>query len=763
MVRPIMTRAGEEPALHASAFAIQGGDPIDATDLVFVDTGARVTRRLFLCVEPLEPSARGLELAALARRTLREVFAAASDLPPAAALMKAFTAANAVLINENRPLAGCRWERRVYVGATGVVLAGHELIMAQVPPTAAMIVQDQQLYAFPELASWRDDYLFPTDDVEPEPLGCREGLRPYLYRSTAQPGDLLILCATALARQLGRGPDAATRPLLLGDPEEALDCLAHLTVAHALDDAHAAVVLMRQLQRDRRPLRLPRSSRSRAAAAWTPVSTPAASLAAVPSERAAIPPFAVRIDWGGVGVPLDRPLASEHRPSHPPASKLPQWLPRSLASAIRRPAPSSPAGGDLPPALPPLHAAFGARVMRRYREQPSLPLEWRANLPRGLGMRLPVRLVGLSLAALIAFGSSGALFDHYRTRTARADAALAAIDGSLRSIAADPSSAPAALAAAEEALAAARAAGADDAALQRHVALVEAARDLVPGTYRLRNVARLGALPVTLVGQPVTLARAGGDVWLISDALYSIDDTSGQLVEVLAPGDTVRGGDVGALASGAADDGMLTLLDPQAAFSRDVSGRWVRSYLAPESVPHAGTPLSTFQGSLYTLDPEQGLLKYAATDLTAAPTLWADVESFPDLLSGQDLAIDGQIHVLLQDGRVLTFLRHQLIEIRAPAVAPPVTAPSQLIGGTDLNALYIVEPAARVGPTSGRIIRLAADGSATQLLPPVPEPALAGADPAAALGSARDVAIDEANGLVYFVTDTDVWRAELPF
>ena len=294
-------RAGADASapVQAVAFALSAGTAIDAGALIHVDPMPGHGRRLLLCVEPLEPSDRGMELASLALTTLRETFAAAVALPPAAALMKAFTAANAVLINENRPLAGCRWERRVYVGATGLVLTGRELIIAQVPPTETMIAQDGRLYAFPDLASWQLDYVPATDDPEPEPLGCREGTRPFLFRTTAAPGDLITFCSTAIAQHLGRSDAAALAPLLRGNPETTLDFLGDLAAAHELDDAHAAVIQIRRLAPQRILPRLSFPGGRGGQATW-PVITPR-----VPSAQ--------RVGFFSA---TDRP--GRHQARHPP-------------------------------------------------------------------------------------------------------------------------------------------------------------------------------------------------------------------------------------------------------------------------------------------------------------------------------------------------------------------------------------------------------------------------------------------------------------
>ena len=123
-------------------FALAGGSAADTAGVAYVaPVPDRFGRVLLACVEPVEFSPRGRELAAVALRAIRETFAATPGTP-AEALVAAFAAANGAVMAENRPLATGRWERRICVGATAVVLAGREIIVAQAAPSQAILVQD---------------------------------------------------------------------------------------------------------------------------------------------------------------------------------------------------------------------------------------------------------------------------------------------------------------------------------------------------------------------------------------------------------------------------------------------------------------------------------------------------------------------------------------------------------------------------------------------------------------------------------------------
>src|SRR5918997_4888726 len=192
-------------SVTAVGFALAGGSAADTAGVAHVaPVPDRYGRVLLACVEPLECSPRGAELATVALRAIRDTFAATPG-SCATALGAAFAAANAAVMAENRPLATGRWERRICVGATGIALAGREIVVAQAPPSQAIIVQDGQVYAFPDVASWRGDYAPETPVLEAHPLGFAEDEAPRFSHSEAAPGDLVALCSTSLGRVVAPG------------------------------------------------------------------------------------------------------------------------------------------------------------------------------------------------------------------------------------------------------------------------------------------------------------------------------------------------------------------------------------------------------------------------------------------------------------------------------------------------------------------------------------------------------------------------------
>ena len=242
------------PSATGLGFAIAGGVPTDLGHVLHLEPGRDHQpgrRRLMAVVEPLDPTARGLEVAEAALAALREGFWGAAGQPLPLALGEAFAAANAAVRDENRLAPGEGRDRRVGVGATAIAVEGRQLVLAQVPPSQAILVQEGRVYAFPELASWdgRFTALHHRIEPDPEPLGRRECANPELYRTLAAPDDLVVLCASALPMSLVRSdedsgrlsPHASFEALLqAGDPEAVAARLGRIAEAHDLGHAHAA-------------------------------------------------------------------------------------------------------------------------------------------------------------------------------------------------------------------------------------------------------------------------------------------------------------------------------------------------------------------------------------------------------------------------------------------------------------------------------------------------------------------------------------------
>ena len=737
-------------------FALADGSAADTAGVASVaPVPDRFGRVLLVCVEPTEWSPRGVELAAVALRTIREIFAATAGTS-AEALVAAFTAANTAVMVQNRPLATGRWERRICVGATAVALAGREIVVAQASPSQVILVQDGQVYAFPDIASWRGDYVPDTSVVESPPLGFSDEQSPRLYHSEAAPGDLIVLCATSLGRALARDEPAIVDlyggALLTRDLEGSADRLERLLTAHDTPDTFAIVASVSRLP-GRSRLRFQPGLVARAKGA---TSSPAAGSGAHLSALAQTDAIVV----GGAGA--ERPSAMlpafEERP--PMFEGLRDWVidlaelfsgsrqQRTTASDARRTALAAP----------------GALSVRRYRDSSGLPAEWRANLPRGPGIHVPVRLLAVSLFLFIAIGGTGFALDQQREREARADAALVAADTALMRARENPGTAMTSIVEAEVAVRAARDAGATGDALVRREQELARMRDDVWGILRLDDVVRMGTLPVEASEGSVRLALAGETLYLAAGSLYELDAERERLVTLLAQGDAVGGGSAGEIRHVSIDGGHIVASDGAATYVRDKSGRWQRRPLAIAEVDglRPDVPVIAWGDAAYGLSRVGDLVRFDQAFSHSRADVWAAVEDVPDLANARDFAIDGRIHVLIQDGRMLTFSRGALIGTLSPFVVPSLADVAFLADAPFANGFYIVDRNGMIGENAGRIIRVDASGEARQYLTPAPLPGdLAGHAAAVTLATAEDLAIDELNGIAYWVSGGEIWRASL--
>ncbi len=420
------------------------------------------------------------------------------------------------------------------------------------------------------------------------------------------------------------------------------------------------------------------------------------------------------------------------------------------------------------PAAPPHGAARAALVpgalgMRCYRGTASLsdPPAWRLNLPRGPVIHVPRRLQVAVLVLLIVVAGSGIAYERHQARVAQISAAFATTDEALRFAAtgADVAAVRAQLDAAQDAL--------DDAAnlgapvneiTQREAGLADA-RDRADGIIRLAEVTRLGALPTEMAGRSVRLIRGDREIFVVGGGFYRLTPSGDRLVQLLAPGAKVGNTTVGDLHDGAWDATGATVTDGGHLYAMDVTGTWKRRPMGwprGDSAWGAG-PSGAFEGSFYLLDRRAGqILKFAGSEGTK-PEEWIEPGFHLDLMTARDLAVDGRIHVLLADGRVLSFYRGELEATLTPGVTPPLRQPVALYGGPDTQALYIVDGG---GEGGGRIIQVRRDGDGIRqlLLPSSP----AGAPGTNPLADVQDLVVDEANRTLYFVTGDALWRTTLP-
>ena len=733
--------------VDAAGFAVAGGAEADSADLVFVAGLPDPFGRLLLAaVEPLDLSPRGRELAGVALRVMRETFATTPG-SGADALLASFVAANAALLNENRALANGMATPKLCVGATGIAIAGREITVAQSPPSQAVLVQDGQVYAFPDVGSWRGDYVPETPAPPANPLGFAERELPLIYVSEAAPGDLVALCATSVGRTLGRNEDAAVAlyggTLLSSDLEGSIDRLERLLAEGDTPDGFAVVASIVRLG-ERRSARLWRRKPRVQVNAAQPASNAHA-----------------RHSAGGEHAAPEVPVAAATPTPRPRFEGVRDWA-IDLAEVASKPRRERMFASE---ARRRAIAAPGALSVQRHRESAGLPAEWRANLPRGPGLQMPSRLLAVTIVLFLALSGTGFAVGQQRDRAARAEAALAAMDMAMRDATENSGMAMAAIAEAEAALAAAAAAGASGETLSRRQQELFRIRDRVWGVRRLTEVERVGAMPGSAANGPTRLALSGRTLYLAAGDLYEFDGDSNRLVLLLARGDTVAGEPVGEVRHVSIDGGQVVASDGEALYVRNDLGDWQRNPLALSDVGglRDDSPVVAWGEAAYALSWDSNLVRLERSANGPVAAVWATVDRFPELQEARDFTIDGRIHVLLADGSMMSFSRGALVGTTTPFVVPLLTNATAFAAAPFANAFYIIDRQGQVGDNRGRVVRFDAAGEAVQFVAPLPTPGDSHAELVAqSLAGVESLAVDELAGAVYWICDGALWRARLP-
>ena len=774
----------------AVAFALADGLPTDARAWLTVDLPVRLDagrRGIIVAVEPVTRSPRGLELAARARELL--VVRLRERGAPDEVLGRAFAAANAALCEENGVGTGASFDTRVLLGVTALLIEDHTATLAFVPPGQTLIVQDGLVTAIPELRSWLPDYapLSPLGLVEA--MGYAPLVAPVMAQTELMPGDTLIVgsaeCGQALAKEISaaglRGSDLS---YLFGhDPDFVLDLFRGVFIRDDVDAAAVAVVgfpplpsvlQVRTLSDVGRRLQERWRASGASVRRWfpapQPVGMPAGVSASIAGGTSAV--------TGGYDVAMAMPSGlpaggARMSPGEPSADSLAgkgvsdssrgvrsrlgsvyEWLSPQWAATWRRPTPTRQFG------VP------GAHGVHLYRGNASAMGEesWRSLLPRLPLIQALLRwgLVALVVLVLVL----GGLYARQRSLgdSERVQALIGVVDQHI--IAARGSSDRTAI---RSELDAARAAldeaqdeaggGSDGDLLARRQEIVRQ-RDALDNVIRFTNVTRVGSLPRELDGKSAQLVMTADGAYAVGGGLFQLQADAGQIVRVLEPGQKIGDAKVGRLFGVAVDVEGLYATDGRFIYRLAPDGAWTSAALEVISGQRewpAG-PVGAFGGNFYLLVPDyRNVYKFppVAEGATASePIDWVEENQRGALNQAVDFVIDGNIYVLLADGRVQSFYKGELTD--EIAIRLDGGKPLALTTGAGTDALYM----AVEDGDSGRIICLDKDGTeAYQLM--LPEGFTTGDNNIPApFDDLKDIAIDEGAGLVYLITTDAVWTAQ---
>lgn len=149
--------------------------------------------------------------------------------------------------------------------------------------------------------------------------------------------------------------------------------------------------------------------------------------------------------------------------------------------------------------------------------------------------------------------------------------------------------------------------------------------------------------------------------------------------------------------------------------------------------------LSPYQGNMYVLDTEKGVLKFVAS--TGKPSSYFP-GSAPDLSNATAMAIDGSIWVLLKDGTILKYTRGQADSFKIQGLDQTMTNAIKIFTGIDVSNIYVLDKG------TGRVVIFDKKGSFQK------------AYAAHEIKDAKDFDVLEKDKKIIILSDNKVW--ELP-
>jgi hypothetical protein len=405
-------------------------------------------------------------------------------------------------------------------------------------------------------------------------------------------------------------------------------------------------------------------------------------------------------------------------------------------------------------------APLSQQVFTRYtRHSSPLREALRVWVPRGPWEVIPLWSVGLVFLLLLAFGGGARWYQYEQDRQTQADRYLAEADLQLSTlgVSTDRDVLREQVAAAQSALESARENGATDKELAERQEALVSARDRIDGINRLQDVLVVGQLPLGLQQENrPKLVRFGESVYLIDGAVFRIDRSSGQLVQILTPGIKTDRVTPGTIVDGTSDGETLIVTDGKVIFRLMPGDQWdaKRLGLRESGERWAATSVASFGGAWYLLNGDAGtILRFDPETLDQVPSDWTQGAYRESLYGAVDFVIDGTIYVVSSENRFVVLYRGDLEEPENP---PSIQNPVAIYGGLDTAYIWVLEEIEGT-PTLLRIERGTFESVTYQL--PFDWDTDAGLSE---LGDIRDMVVIESRGEVLFVTDTAIWRASIP-
>jgi hypothetical protein len=716
--------------------------------------------------ESLTLSGRGQELARHARQLILHELRAAHRQPADAALARALAVANTLIYDEGRFHGGVG--QQFLVGATAVIFEDHKATIAHVPPGQLILAQDGVVYSVPELESRLPHWAEAPDEAPtPEPLGYASWTAPLMVQTEIMSGDTLVLCNAATAQALAQegtdlGDDRiAIRRFHARDPDRVLDIIRDVIIQRGEGFATVAVIgfppnptgaeieTFADIGRNaREQLRHGRAAiRSVIPAPPVQLNRKQAATAVLDGEED---------DENGARPEADVPRKPPRLTLQERITRLTEGPPESERNLWRQPSEVAQLG------------APGAHGVSRYRTtsldagEPS----WRHALPRMPFLRSPI-FITFCILLVVAVGTFGWMErDRFLPSEDNYLSTLSEVDQRLLSVAEmeNPAEIEDELERAETGLEQALKAGAPEDLLSPRQSQITLERDELYSVIRLDEVTRIGGLPEDLHHSGTSTFNTPGGIFLANGDLYRLRPETAEMQLMLQQGQEVEGLTVDHLSGVAWDDEFLVTTDGQHMFFSTSTDGALWDGMVMEEINEQGPwpagPIAAFGGSLYLLvDDYRNIYQFASNpdEDTVSARDWVLTGDRVNFNLAVDLTIDGNIYVLLSDGRVLTMVRGaQESEMDVPGIDIETEEPLAIVGGPMTGYIYI---AVVDDEGHGRVIAMDREGGHVSQLALPAGFSTGDADVLSPFDDLQDIGVDEETGTLYLINGDAVWTA----
>lgn len=758
----------EARAVHVQLCPFTSGSPelLEGAHNAAVAEGGPERGHFFAVVEVHGP-AQGRETVAEDLAAILESAYLEAPGGVTSALRASLEEANRYLLQRNRERPA---EARFLAGASCLVLRDEDAYVAQAGPAALFVRSRGEVQRFPSRSAWLDgDWPDELEQLYLSPLGLHAHVPVDLFHYPTDMDDRVLLATSGLARLA----DAGELEQILEAPSARLMAERVCALAGETEVSGLALRSAPSLEEEA-PLPLESLSEQ---------PDPRASHALADAEAGTTgwqtaPPGAEEDGMPALEENLQGYLEEETRPRRRYGGESPlagllksavAFLGTALGFLLRLVAALAAAVGRLAARLLPVLSLRAREALRVWLPR-LLPGDGDPTLGRALGpeQRSSHRrylAVALAVPLLLALLVVTSRLQYQRSREARFEALMAQAEHKLTSAAA-----------LSEAAALRGLLGEAEADVRSALALKpssEEARslhlELISRLDELNAVTRVVPTPLVRLeeGQPLPrrVVVRGIDLYVLDQGTHRVykwllDSSGGELGTPVDNPVLMRKGDerenivvqdlvdiTWLPAGGGRTRSDLAILDRAGhLLEYDPSRGIFLVPLAATEVWRKPQLLAGHQGSLYLLDPHLNqVLKYdpQPAGYPLPPTYALNPEAGVDLSGAVDMAVDGDIYVLLADGRILKFQQGNPVEFRLRELPQPLERPVALFLGA--TTLYLADAGL------GAVIRLSKEGTFLgQLRPPHDGLSLEGL---------TAFHVDEGSGRLYLVVGDQVFTA----